>query len=183
MIDSVELNYRAFSHEGINPDGDCGPCCIAPLLGLTVKEVYDKQEHINSMSYDAIIKMLHREGAYFENYLPPDQFVDNNPQWFTFGKPSWWNFIRWFELSKRRLHGGLVGIAQVNMRGLAHIEDYTDHWVLIYGFNHKSENAVDRTVLISCPTKGIFEISAKQFLRTYGGYNTIWVSPINKKSI
>ena len=174
--------YRALPHNGRNQQGDCGPCCLGAILELTVNDVYDNiLGYVDGMTYDRMVKALWRKGVYFENYIPSDAVCDNNPEWFTFGRPSWRNFIRWFDLTKQRLNYGLVGIAQVNMRGNAHNDDFTDHWVIIYGYKQKSENAVDKVVLISCPTRGEFEIDAKTFLRQYGGYNTIWVQPSDGK--
>lgn len=174
-MEKIELKYRALPHAGINKAGDCGPACIAGIMNKSVKEIYDLfGKEVNGLCYDWAVKFLYRNKIYYENHLPADNYVDENPQWFTFGKPSWWNFIKWFELSKSRMKAGLVGLAQVNMNGNAHNDEYTDHWVLIYGFEQNGENAADKLLLISCPTKGEFKVEAKKFLRQYGGYNTIW---------
>lgn len=175
MTEKIEHKYRALPHAGINPGGDCGPACIAGIMGTTVEEVYNLLgKKVDGLCYDWVTKFLFRNKIYYENHLPSDQFIDENPQWFSFGRPSWWNFIEWYELSKRRMRAGLVGLAQVNMNGNAHNDDCVDHWVIIYGFEQISKNAVDKLLLISCPTKGEYKVDAKTFLRRYGGYNTIW---------
>lgn len=177
-MEEIKHKHRALPHAGINPDGDCGPACLAGIMGKSIREIYDLFGQVkNGLSYDHCIKFLFRNHIWYENHLPSDPYIDENPEWFNYGKPSHHNFIRWFDLSKRRLNAGLVGMAQVNARGKANIEDFQDHWVLIYGFKQLSDNAVDKIILVSCPTKGEFEVDAKDFLWKYGGYNTIWIQP------
>lgn len=173
-----EKIYKALSHVGINKQGDCGPCCLGAVTGKSVKEIYKLWGQVDGFTYDRMENLLFKMGFYYENYLPAEKWASESPEWFPFGKPSHRNFIEWFDLSWKRYKSGLIGLAQVNSKGNAHNDDFTDHWVLINGLEWKSDNAVDKIVCISCPTHKEFKIPSKDFLRKYGGYNTIWVKPL-----
>jgi len=43
--------------------------------------------------------------------------------------------------------------------------------------SNEGDNAVNKMVNVSCPTKGFYRVTAHDFLLKYGGYNTIWVHP------
>ena len=163
----------------LNDKGDCAPCCIAGISKASLTEIYDIVGGVkNGLAYIDIIYILDKLHIAHENYLPSDNMWSNNPEYFTFGRPSWYNFQGWWKLSEQRMNRGFVGLANVNFNGKANIEDYTDHFVLIYGLEQKSEMAKDKLVLISCSAKGEYKIAVKDFLWKHGGYNTIWAKPI-----
>ena len=175
------MEYRALKQPRpmLNSMGDCAPCCIAGVSRKPLLEIYDIVGGVkNGITYMDVIRILNELHIPYENYLPSESMWSNNPEYFTFGRPSWYNFQEWWKLSNQRINNGLIGLANVNFNGKANIEDYTDHFVIIYGLDKKSEAAVDKLVLISCPAKGEYRIPVKEFLWKHGGYNTIWVKPL-----
>lgn len=178
-MEEIIYKIKALPHAGINESGDCGPCCVGSISRKSVREIYDLFVEIPSgVCYGDIIMLLNKLGIEYENYLPSDRHWAENPEFFPIGKPSWRNWISWYELSQTRLRRGMIGIAPVNMKGELNITDYINHFVLIVGFKQTGDSASDKKVLISCPTKGDFEIQPKDFLWHYGGYNAIWVKPL-----
>lgn len=189
------LPISAKPHEGINAGGDCGPCCLAGITGLPVREIFEKYfGRIDGMSYpdvyetcwklkiDGKIQHLHTE-------LPlPQKLADAEYQ--TFGYPSWENFRGWSIHVFDQLLTGYVGVAQVHQNGDAMGDRkhqwYTNHWVLIKGISgvrfeegsHQRKIDIDQLqVHISCPTLGEYTKRPIEFLMNYGGYNPIWVYP------
>ena len=177
-MESIKSKIRALSHEGVNKTGDCGPACLAGISGKSITEIYHIHGRIDGLSYSDIIKTLNVLGLEYENYLPNYNRHSDNPEYFEFGMPAYRNFNAWWDLSISRMKKGFVGLAKVHINGQANTEDFANHFVIIYGMQKRKEHsAKDLIVLISCPTKGEYEIEAKNFLWKYGGYNAIWVKP------
>lgn len=169
---------NALSHAGIIKEGDCGACCLGAILGKTVKEIYDFFPEPRNIAYHDVITVLQKSGTEYFNHFPILKFHDMRPDWFHFGFPGHHNWIAWFDQAESFVNAGKIGMAHVNLQGRANTEDYVDHWVLIQVEKHGS-NAIDKIVNVSCPTKGNYNVVAKDFLWKYGGYNTIWVTPKN----
>lgn len=176
----VIVNYKAVPQQGINPAGDCGPCCLAGVSGISVQEIYDIFGKVDGMTYFCMKNMclkLQEKGLIkdFENNLPEQGDWQKDPEWNTFGRPSWMNLHPWMNNVSLHIHSGWVGIAMVNLHGRALQERmHANHWVLITGAENGERHA-DKFVKISCPTLGEYEKSAEDFLMNYGGYNAIWV--------
>ena len=168
---------KILSHAQIVKNGDCGACCIGTLAGISVKEVYKILGSERSLPYHDILTILQRLGLEYENWLPKYHMIDNREDWFTFGYPAYQNWMEWFDISLARTKRGLIGIAHINLHGRANIDPYADHWVLIV-VKKKGDDAKDKIVNISCPTKGEYYVTAHDFLWKYGGYNTIWVKSL-----
>lgn len=178
-MESIKSNIRALSHAGLNKDGDCGPACIAGVSGKEIHEIYELHGRVDGLSYSSVIKLLNLMGIEYENFLPSYNMYSQNPEYYEFGMPAYINFKAWWDLSKDRINRGMVGLAKINMDGKANIEDFANHFVIIYGLEKRKEHsAKDLIVLISCPTKGEYEVPVKEFLWKYGGYNAIWVKPL-----
>ncbi len=188
-------SYHALPHEGINKGGDCGPCCLAGLTGLTVKTIYDKYfGRIDGMSYSDIYEVcwkLKIDGTiqHVHSDLPLLKKM-NNAEYQVFGNPSWENFREWSTHVYDLLCRDYIGIAQVHQDGNAMGDKkhqwYTNHWVLIKGMSGITidDNTLKRNieidklrVHISCPTYGEYTKEPLEFLMNYGGYNPIWVYP------
>lgn len=177
-MESIKSNIRALPHANINPQGDCAPACIAGISGKTIQDIYKLNGRIDGLAYSDVIRVLNLLGLEYENFLPSYKMHSDNPEYFEFGMPSHRNFNAWWELSVNRMQQGMVGLAKVHPNGLANIEDYTNHFVIICGLEKRQEHsAKDLSVMISCPTKGEYEVPVKDFLWKYGGYNSIWVKP------
>jgi hypothetical protein len=173
---------KAERQKGINPSGDCGPCCLAGVTGVSVDQIYKDFGRIDGMTYDCMYQMSWRYAVNgllrcVSNDLPSLDSSAENPRWMTFGRPSWFNEYGWISNVSAKIIGGWIGIAMVNLWGKALEEEHANHWVLVVGCNN-SESFKDRTVDISCPTRGEFTIQSKDFLKNYGGYNVIWVKPL-----
>lgn len=182
MTESIK--YCAAPQQGINVSGDCGPCCISGITGIPVLDIYNKYVgRIDGLTYfdvynlclklvdDGIIEQV-------DNKLPDLPEYLEDPEWNTFGRPSWMNMHNWLNNVSFKVATGWIGIAMVNMRGFALEEAmHANHFVLIIGCQN-GESYSDKIVKISCPTLGYYEKPAKDFLKNYGGYNTIWVKPI-----
>lgn len=183
------VKYRAKKHEGINPGGDCGPCCLAGVTFMDVKAIYENYFHrIDGVSYGDMISACYKlywdlKIKAVDNKLVAEHKIQD-PEYATFGNPSWENFNNWFKHVIQKTSTGWVGIAQVHQDGkaagdLKH-QFYTNHWVLIIGGQDDKREFNNRLVHISCPTKGVYSVPPLEFLMNYGGYNTIWVLPLDE---
>ena len=167
---------KVLKHAGIVKQGDCGACCLGALLNVPVETIYDIFGRKKGLSYGDIVGILQKLGIEHENFLPKDEFIDNRPDWFTFNRPAFSNWMSWFDLSIRRIKQGYIGIAFVNSKGIANIDPFADHFVLIT-VEKNGSYAKDKMVNISCSNRGEFSVTAHDFLMKHGGYNTIWVKP------
>ena len=184
------MAIKAKPHAGINHGGDCGPCCLAGITGMTVREVYDIcfNGTVDGTSYEDVYEAcwklkIGKHIRYFHNQLPLSM-KHLEPRYQPFGNPSWENFNEWLSNAISQLKQGYVGLANVNMDGKApgdlRHQWMTNHWVLIVGAVDDMSDGDRRMVHISCPTRGEFTIHPMEFLINYGGYNTIWVLPNTK---
>jgi len=176
---------KAARHEGINPGGDCGPCCLSGITGIPVREIYDKyfNGRIDGTCYTDMLAAcwkLYAQGKikHIDTELPPNNKRPDH-EYMIFGNPSWENFIQWTEHVKQKTTHA-VGIAQVHMTGDAMGDRkhqwYHNHWLLITGAE-MGESAAGKVVHVSCPTLGEYTKQSLEFLMNYGGYNPIWIYP------
>ncbi len=181
------LPYKALPHHGINPAGDCGPCCLAGITGIPVQEIYDKYlGRVDGTSYSDIYEAcwkLKVDGKinHVHTELP---IIKKRPdaEYQVFGNPSWENFREWSKHVHHLLQRGYVGMAQVHKDGDSMGDRkhqwYTNHWVLIKGIDYdENASAVDLAVHISCSSLGEYSKKPLEFLMNYGGYNPIWILP------
>lgn len=181
--------FKAEKHQGINPAGDCGPCCLSGLTGISVREIYDNYfTRIDGTSYGQMLAACWK--LYWEKKI---QWVTNklcvnnkiqDPEYSTFGNPSWENFNEWLRHVITMTNQGYVGIAEVEIHGKApgelKYQFMTNHWVLITGGEDGLlDNNDKRLIHVSCPSRGEYSIHPLEFLINYGGYNVIWVLPLN----
>jgi hypothetical protein len=171
------IELKALPQAGLSKIGDCGPCCIGALAGVSAMQVYDDLFGgvKDGMDYDQVLKAIKFYSLEYNDSLPED--IADHPRWKQWGRPGWFNFFEWFNNAYTKTCTGYVGIAQVNIKGTGLTDEYTDHWVLIKGVHFETNNYDDKLLVISCPTKGEYTIHVKEFLKNYGGYNTIWVKP------
>lgn len=171
---------KAKPHEFVNPQGDCGACCIASIVGNNIKDVYDAIGGVKGLTYFDLCKALDEFEMEYNTELP---FLDQWRQesWYQIlGMPSFIMVEEFFRFAKMRLLDGYVGIAPINYHGKLLDDESIDHFVLITSIDCSFESKDvlrDVEVKISCPSKGDYWISIKPFLKYYGGWNTIWVKP------
>jgi hypothetical protein len=182
------LPITARPHEGINAGGDCGPCCLAGITGLSVREIYEKYlTRIDGTCYEDIItacwKLRFADKIQYHTTELPVNKKSHDPEYQIFGNPSWENFREWSLHVNDMFLRGYVGIAQVHQNGNAMGDRkhqwYHNHWVLIKGIDGIEEgrkiNMDELKVHISCPTFGEYTKEPLEFLMNYGGYNPIWI--------
>lgn len=182
MLDHNMVNkIRAIPQQGINSKGDCGQCCLAGITNKSVKEIYQIQGVIDGLTYFSMMSLIKKLGIKYNNKLP---YLDDwrmNEEWQTFGRPSYMLTQEWLENAYSRTLNGWIGLCGVNLNGKAIEEEIADHWVLLYKITYDPQKLYkEKNVYISCPTKGERIFNAKDFLKNYGGYNTIWVKPLIK---
>lgn len=192
----MEVRSTRQPHPFFAPIGDCGACCVSGVTGMSVEEVYEflkphrgdyaagkpKGDYC-TLGYSTIIFMLQELGLAHENFLPAQNIHTLNPEYFPFGSPSHFNSREWEKLSKDRVRKGMVGIAQVNFDGQAHMSQHLNHnhFVIIYDLEDVETEHGSRTMVkVSCSVKGEYQVEAREFLWRFGGYNAIWVKPLKQ---
>ena len=161
----------------MNKGGDCGPCCIAGVAGISVQRVYDAAGKIDDLSFFSLPKVIEKLGL---ASLPPMTVQDwprePRPCQQVFGAPAHMFSMEWFDEAEKRLRAGYYGFAAVDSRKRKGFE--SDHWVLIRGARETFPERVGRIVreiLIGC-SAGVCAgwIEVNDFLREMGGFNAHW---------
>ncbi|MHC4507741.1 MAG: hypothetical protein ACYTAO_02130 [Planctomycetota bacterium] len=172
-----------------NADGDCGCCVIAGLLGITVKEVYDRKGEVTPFSWLSLHKVVGQ--AYWDGEL--DRFIDKVPYWPNpdalrgFGDPSWLSNLEWFSYVRMGLDAGYYGLMNLNFDGAGPLE-LSDHFVLIAGARDheiphptmEGASSITKELLISdSSTKQPDErwVDHLELLRNHGGFNIMLARP------
>ena len=190
----------------INDGGDCGACIIGGLLNYLkgsdsdkVQSVYDIyfEQQAKSITYPGMITALYRAQAH--GHIR--EILSDVPTWYSYsgtaqwGSPGWSMHLEWFMYMKMAIRAGYYGLAMVTSEGQG-FESEIDHWVLICGFrerevpNPNTKNSKDpvlrkskiitQEILISnssSKAEDEYWIDAREFLKQFGGYNTILVLP------
>lgn len=168
----------------LNSKGDCGPCCLASVIGETPQQIY--ASYFNSVPqgltyYDLSVVL---QAALREKKL--DRLVLEHPQWSVslnqqvFGSPAWLVSKEWFAWVRMALDAGYYAFALVSMdqRGPVVLPD---HYMLICGAREVEVSATlwVEEILVSCPA-GFPEgrwFEARPFLMRYGGFNCFLARP------
>lgn len=122
----------------INPGGDCGPCCLAGIFGLSVSDVYarlnkDEQRGFSYMGMYYALYQAMSEGL-------ATHIVADVPTWdrpastMLFGNPGWCSNLAWFRYVTMAIQAGYYGLAAVAHDRTGPLSPTVgDHWVLICG--------------------------------------------------
>lgn len=174
---------------------DCGLCVLSGITGISKQDLVDKYKaRWEGMAYSDMMEVCYRLFAFdylswIDNELPKETKY-SKAEYYPFGKPSWENFLSWGDRLKEKIKAGCVGIAQVHASGSAmgdrKHQFSLNHWVLIKGFEDIDGTfdddgnlltPYDRSVYVSCNSRGTYKVDWLEFLMNYGGYNTIYVKP------
>jgi hypothetical protein len=175
----------------VNPEGDCGPCVLAGVVGLPgVMEVYNRYNKgkIEAFSHVAFKDLIHQ--AESEGLI--SHYIYDVPHWHVwqghqvFGSPAWCQNLQWFNYICMAIQAGYYGMASISMDGKGAYVD-PDHFVLICGarevsiphetmegcFNLRPE------ILVSCPARHVEGVwfPVLDFLKNQGGFNAYLVKP------
>jgi hypothetical protein len=174
----------------LNPGGDCGPCCLGGLVGLSVPAVYAElaDDKVTGMSYAAMRQALWK--AHGAGLL--DRLIDDHPLWIagryeahlTWGVPSWTQNLAWFHYVRMALEAGYYALAQVvHSRGGAAYAP--DHWIMLVGAREQRREfeggaSFEHEVLVSCSSTSTPDeewVLERDFLRNRGGFNVFLARP------
>ena len=179
----------------LNPGGDCGPCVLGGLFGLSVEQVY---ERFYRPAFGAKIRpyrfsdLQYAARVAFHKYGLVDRVVEGCPPEIV-GKPNLF-FVDsskfngniysdlWWTQLLTALDAGYYAITMINHAGHGRGEPI-DHTVLICGARVVEVSAAEhqRQVLVASsstadqPERWI--ISVEDFLKWHGGYRLILVRP------
>ena len=172
-----------------HPEGDCGACVLAGLLGVSVEEIYRRKGETSPFCW----LTLHRVAgeALWNGEL--DRFVSRVPFWPSpdglrcFGDPGWLNNLEWFEYVRMGLDGGYYGLMNYSFDGGGPLAT-ADHFVMVVGARERevpNPNAEGCSVVIK--ELLISDSSTKrpaehwedhlQILKEHGGYNVMLARP------
>lgn len=184
----------------LNPGGDCGPCVLAGVLGLSSPQaVYD--EHFGSkpcsIGYGEMQRILR-----VENGRRLDRIIEHPPTWLgsdgeytawlgAFGWAAWRMAEPWFRHLQMAVDAGYYGLAQVDSTKTGgDAQGGPDHWVMLCGARSwvewtdrpegRSSGKPVQQVLVSCSARSTPDeewVCVREFLRERGGFSTIYARP------
>lgn len=118
------------------------------------------------------------------SYGHADRVIDEPAEWpgrrylRSFGFPAHHESLAWFQHVRMAIDAGYYGLAMVDFDAACGPE--TNHWVLLAGARTdtaKSGGVLTGEVFVSCSVRGGYWIEARQFLKTMGGYDALFVRP------
>lgn len=166
--------------------GDCGACVAAGIIGVGVKEIYERLDKQGGLTWRNM-------GSALRNSDEIEHVMDRVPFWSADG----WNapmgmsglqsWIAWADYLRIAFTAGYYAATQVDMheQGIREDSDWLEinHWQLICGIRGTSTGTLKRELLVSCSaasTPDLEWVSAKRFLARRGGYNAILAKPSDK---
>lgn len=194
-------------HPTVCPGGDCGACCIAGVLGISVAEAYDLQDKDcrASTAKDVPVpfswySMIHALKCYETGYPLHDGVLDSAPLWpweisgaqTTMGLTSWVQGSAWWNYVRMGLCGGFYGVCHMDIEGKGPLSSH-NHWVVICGArivrvpieSVPGAARLDSQILVSCSARypdGQWR-DTFEFLEKYGGFNIVMVRPKNQADV
>ncbi len=186
-MQSVQTHYRPVPQPQpkLNEAGDCGACCLAGFLGITVEAAYrlrskrspaedDGPHHFDV--YDLRGALVRARYDY-----DVDRVIDDTPLWpwdahemqMEYGLHNRLTPWSWLNYLVMGLDAGYCIFTTVNFQGdgLG-----ANHWVIINGYREQvdpPENGASRVNMllrIGCSVRGEYEIERNAFLKNHGGY-------------
>lgn len=173
------------------PLGDCGACVLGGLMSLSVDEAYafvrnGDPRPIGWQDMRAALDVGEATGRF-------DRAMTDVPLWphavpsmcLTWGLTASWQSRAWWGYVTTAMDAGLYGLACVSSKGAGSDSEGPDHWVLIVGYREWSEvtdsgsTLIHTELLVSCSARhpeGQW-VSRNDFLRRWGGFNTLWARP------
>lgn len=167
--------------------GDCGACALGGLLGRSVDEAYAivrDDGPPRSIGWPEMRETVGRLAA----SGPLSRAMVDVPLWphavpsmcLTWGLSAPWQSHAWWNYVTTAMDAGLYGLACVSFKAAGSDSEGPDHWVLIVGYRSRVDGSQIRDeLLVSCSTRhpeGRW-IDRNDFLRQWGGFNTLWARP------
>ena len=196
MTVQIALERRALPQPTphVVPDGDCGACCLAGALGVSIEMAYslaaaDEHARRYGLSWPNMRQALCNAKA--RGLI--DRLIDDVPIWpvwagtATWGAPSWEMAYQWFGYVRMAIDAGYYGFAAVDhARGGPLVSG--DHFVIICGAREKEvhhpapRNATEIVpeILVSCSSASTSAeewVEVESFLTRRGGYNVLLARP------
>lgn len=168
----------------IHNGGDCGACALGGALGIPIADVYsrfDTQGISNAHEMGRCLRCSISEDL-------ADRMIDQHAEWPTtrywrsFGSPSFQEHVSWFNHVRMAIDAGYYGLATVIFNPTIGNGLDTDHWVLICGARSEGpvpDKLLTGDVLVSCSVRGEHWHEARDFLKTMGGYDVLFVRPVS----
>ena len=202
-IRRIDTNYRVVPNPDppLNDGGDCGPCVLAGLCGVSVQEAYQELlefEEPRAATWSQMSKAARRasrQGFLSDCITKVPLWPPKRPDTLTWGLDAALQSSHWNNYIKMALQGGYAGIAHVDM----HREGgpLTNHWLAIVGWRHSEETdwcgkgpdeggdvrkvtSHTSELLLSCSARQTNDeewIEVSDFLETMGGFNVILAKP------
>lgn len=173
----------------LNQGGDCGACVIGGALDMSVEDVYARLKgERRSIEHGEMSRMLRVAIM----YGLADRAIDEACDWpshywgcGSFGRPSHYLSLPWFDTVRMAIDAGYYGIATVDTSGARGTQGGTNHWVMICGARNRGHKEYDGTltgeVLISDSRRAVNMverwIEAREFLEQHGGFDVKFVRP------
>lgn len=166
-------------HPFIYKGGDCGACSLGGVLGISVPEVY-KAFGSDGITHSGEMGRCLRCAV--TDYA--DRILDVPAKWdvytgcASFGQPAYFASVPWFNYIRMGIDAGYYGLATINYDGNGRPE--TNHWIVICGARTKGaivNELITGDILVSCSVRGECWYDAREFLKNFGGYDTMLVRP------
>jgi hypothetical protein len=164
----------------ITKGGDCGACALGGALGLEVADVYARFGSKGITNRGEMARCLRCASS----HGLADRVIDTPAEWpsnrwmASFGWPAVHEYLCWFNQVRMAIDAGYYGLAMVDFDAKGGPD--TNHWVLVCGARTKgaiSGETLTGDVLISCSPRGARWVETREFLRTMGGYDVLFVRP------
>lgn len=171
--------------------GDCGACALGGLMGLSVDEAYafvrdGAPRSIGWPEMRTALEVGAGTGVLSRALVDVPLWPHATPSMcLTWGLTASWQSRAWWGYAATALDAGLYGLACVRFDGAGEDSAGPDHWVLIVGHRTRHEAAgtgsvrIHDELLVSCSARhpdGQW-VSRADFLRKWGGFNTLWARP------
>lgn len=178
----------------INKGGDCGFCCVAGILQISVGEAYQffpKKEEDGSgnrgLSWYGMRELL---WSLVTEHQKLDRIIDRVPFWMASSGLRQFDMhcdnLAWFAYARMAIDAGYYGLASIRHDGTGPLVD-SDHWVLFCGARERREphptvqnaSVIKQEILASCSATcpaGKW-VEPREYLRRHGGFNALWVRP------
>lgn len=163
--------------------GDCGACSLGGALDIDVPALYERFSSTGITNRGEMARCLRCAVS----YGLADRIIDTPAEWpanrymHSFGSPASHEAQPWFNQVRMAIDAGYYGVTMVDyeMQG----GPDTNHWNMIAGARTKGSvlnEALSGEILLSCSVRGERWIDAREFLRTMGGYDVLFVRPERK---
>lgn len=186
--------------------GDCGACCIAGVLGITVEQAYElhlagcyaggepipQQSTVDVESLYATLEQSGMTDHVLEGMFDVSPLDYQPPGWQAFGRLPHFSFRLHFELYRALLSAGYYRICTVSNGGKGLESGWmcqqTNHWIMVRGargiWSSPSPTSGSRRykteILLSNSARNQPHAQwadMKHFLQSWGGMVGVWVKP------